>query len=119
MRMHKSSGVSEQTRSRWPKALRTETQPTMANATATTSMQHEIRFADMRRMIPPARPPKATMDAREAAWSAIHDLLPDRGRVGPPDYDPATPTWTVTARPGTAAGAARTWRGGLLTPTVD
>ena len=39
------------------------------------------------------------MDAREAAWSAIHDLLPDRGRVGPPDYDPATPTWTVTARP--------------------
>jgi len=36
---------------------------------------------------------------REQAWSLIHDRLPDRWRVGPPTYSPATRLWTVAAIP--------------------
>jgi hypothetical protein len=39
------------------------------------------------------------MSDREAAWSAIHDRLPPRWRVGPPSYDPATRRWEVAAIP--------------------
>lgn len=37
------------------------------------------------------------MDAREAAWSAIHDRLPPRWRIGPPTWDPGARRWEVVA----------------------
>jgi hypothetical protein len=36
-------------------------------------------------------------DPREAAWSAVHEALPARWRVGPPSFDPGRPGWSVTA----------------------
>jgi len=36
-------------------------------------------------------------DAREAAWSAVHDALPARWHVGPVTYDPGRHAWSVTA----------------------
>jgi len=34
---------------------------------------------------------------REDAWSAVHEALPARWRVGPPSYDPGRGAWSVSA----------------------
>lgn len=41
------------------------------------------------------------MSSLEAAWSAVHEALPARWRVGPPTFDPGEGHWSVTARSGT------------------
>jgi len=42
----------------------------------------------------PTLPP---MDARDAAWDAVHEALPARWTVGLPNYDPGLHAWSVTA----------------------
>lgn len=40
----------------------------------------------------------AIVDAREAAWYAVHEALPARWHVGPVTYDPGRHAYSVTAR---------------------
>ncbi len=47
------------------------------------------------------------MDARERAWNAVHDLLPDGWHVGPLSYDPGRHAWTVVARSPQPVGRRR------------
>jgi hypothetical protein len=37
------------------------------------------------------------LDAREAAWDAVHEALPAGWRVGLPSYSPELHAWTVSA----------------------
>jgi hypothetical protein len=46
-------------------------------------------------------------EPRERAWDDIHDLLPDRWRVGPPTYEPGWRRWSVTARSPKYSGRLR------------
>ena len=39
-----------------------------------------------------------TPDPRHAAWSDVHDLLPEGWVTGPTSYDPGAHRWSLTAR---------------------